>query len=180
VRFWRTVPDEARRDLEVTLLNHAPASEPLPAGFRSLLGDARDLSRFADNAFDAVFSNSVIEHVGGPSDQLQMAHEVRRVGRLYYVQTPNRGFPIEPHFQFPIFQYLPESVQVALLQRFPLGWYDRISDAAEARTIARSIRLLSKRELQALFPDGAVWTEWFMGLPKSFVVTRQLQTEHRR
>ena len=180
VRFWKMLPDEALRGLTVTLLNRVPLSDPLPGGFGSVLGDARDLSQFEDHAFDVVFSNSVIEHVGGPQDQIQMAQEVRRVGRLYYVQTPNRRFPIEPHFQFPLFQYLPESAQVALLRRLSLGWYDRISHSDEAKAVARSIRLLSKREFRALFPDGIVFTEWFMGLPKSFVAIRRLHAEHPR
>src|SRR5262245_13224180 len=42
-----------------------------------------------------VFSNSVIEHVGPPPKQAEFAHEVLRLGRSYWVQTPSKWFPIE-------------------------------------------------------------------------------------
>lgn len=55
------------------------------------------MKQFQDNEFDAVFSNSVIEHVGDYEAQRQMANEIMRVGKRYFVQTPNFYFPIEPH-----------------------------------------------------------------------------------
>lgn len=75
---------------KVTLLNVMPQ-----AGIDAVLGDARDLSRYGDGEFDVVFSNSCIGHVGGFEDQLRMAREIRRVGRRYFVQTPNHGLPID-------------------------------------------------------------------------------------
>ena len=67
------------------------------------------------------FSNSVIEHVP-PQLQSKFAEEVARVATRYFVQTPNRYFPIEPHYQLPLFQFLPKGIRKALNKRFALGW----------------------------------------------------------
>ncbi len=154
--------------LQITLLNTgvAPAARP---NFVALVGDGRAMPQFADHQFDIVFSNSTIEHVGSFADQRRMANEVRRVGRRYYIQTPNRNFPIEPHFVFPFFQFLPIALRVWLIQHFNLGWYRRISDRPAALHEVTSIRLLSRGELVQLFPEATIFNEMFYGLVKSFV-----------
>ena len=166
--FWRMVPPEWKSDLRITLLNLTHPDE-VPEGFESVEGDARDLKGFDDASFDVVFSNSVIEHVGTAEDQRRMAAEVRRVGRRHYVQTPNRRFLIEPHFQFPLFQYLPEALRVGLVRRFALGWYPRLPDPEEAAELVRSIRLMTRSEFAGLFPGSTIVTERLFGLPKSFI-----------
>lgn len=88
--------------VQVTLLNIEHQKTTL-ANFTSIIGVARATIQFIDKQFDFVFSNSTIEHVGNFSDQRNMAKEIMRVGKYYYVQTPNRYFPIEPHFLFPFF-----------------------------------------------------------------------------
>lgn len=138
--------------------------------FVSIAGDARDMRQFADGDFDIVFSNSVIEHVGCFADQRRMAEEVRRIGRRYFVQTPNRYFPIEPHFLVPMFQFLPRPVQVFLATRFALGWYRRFESEEKARRELETIRLLTLDELMALFPRAHVYEERWLGLAKSYVV----------
>jgi SAM-dependent methyltransferase len=52
---------------------------------------------FEDQEFEWVFSNAVIEHVGGPKEQLQFINELLRVGRRVFFTTPNRYFPFETH-----------------------------------------------------------------------------------
>jgi 2-polyprenyl-3-methyl-5-hydroxy-6-metoxy-1,4-benzoquinol methylase len=52
---------------------------------------------FATASFDVVFSNSVIEHVGGIERQRQFAAECMRCGRGFFVQTPNKWFPFDTH-----------------------------------------------------------------------------------
>jgi len=127
------------------------------------------MTQFADKSFDVVFSNSVIEHVGSYENQRRMADEVMRVGRRYFIQTPNRRFPLEPHFLVPWFQYLPGEVRAQLVHRFDVGWYRRIPDLEEARAEVNSIQLLSRRKFAALFPGAAIHVERFAGIPKSFV-----------
>jgi SAM-dependent methyltransferase len=118
-------------------------------------GDARDMP-FADLSFAVVFSNSVIEHVPRGRDRELAASEIRRVGLRYFVQTPNRWFPIEPHYMLPLFQFLPRRLR---------HYYDR-------RFHDDQIDLLSARELQDLFPDAEIHRERFFGLTKSLLAVR--------
>ncbi|MEO8578366.1 MAG: class I SAM-dependent methyltransferase, partial [Gemmatimonadales bacterium] len=155
-------------DATVTLLNveHQPVTS---SKFVSAAGDARAMPQFAAGSFDVVFSNSVIEHVGSYDQQRAMAAEIRRVGKRYWVQTPNKRFPLEPHFLFPFFQYLPSAVRTQLVNRFDVGWYKRIPDLAAARAEVDSIQLLTKRKFAALFPGATIHSEKIGGLTKSFV-----------
>jgi hypothetical protein len=166
--FWHTLGLAGEPGVHVTTLNLDPPPAS-PEGFTLLQGDARDLSRFGDGAFDVVFSNSLIEHVGGFEDQRRAADEIQRVGRAYFVQTPNRHFPLEPHFIFPFFQHLPVSARVYLLTHFEIGWTGRIADPAEARQVVESVQLLDRRAFRALFPRARIWDERVLGLVKSFV-----------
>ena len=134
--------------------------------------DARMLP-FKENAFDIVFSNSVIEHVGTHADQQQFAAEIRRVGRSYWVQTPNRRFPVELHLMLPLVHYLPKRVQRAIVNRFTLWQYiTRPSEAERAsytRHFLNELNLLDRQTLQRLFPDAAIVAERVAGLAKSLI-----------
>ncbi len=166
-RFWKNAGLLEDRGFEITLINVEP--EPTSGAVVSLEGDARDLSRFGDGAFDVAFSNSTIEHVGSDEDQLRTAREIQRVGRAYFVQTPNRMFPIEPHFLFPGFQFLPMSTRVFLLTHLNLGWCGKVADRATARRYAEGVRLLDRAAFRACFPAARIWDERVAGLVKSFV-----------
>jgi Methyltransferase domain len=126
-------------------------------------GDGTDLA-FDDSQFDVAFSNSVIEHVP-PELQQRFAAEIRRVAWGYFVQTPNRFFPIEPHYQFPLFQFLPRAARKALNRRFTLGW--------QAKGEWEEITLLSARDLRRLFPDAEIRRERVLGLTKSVIAVRR-------
>jgi hypothetical protein len=136
-------------------------------------GDARDLSRFRDGEFDVVHCNSVLEHVGGWDDQRRAAAEIRRVGRKYFVQVPNRHFPIEPHFLFPCAQFLPEPGRRFVARHWPWS-ASRMSGMAAEAVVADlvPIRLPDESEMRRLFPDGRLWRERLMGLTKSLVMHR--------
>jgi hypothetical protein len=167
--FWQMMHYLASPEVEITLLNSSPMPVSLPH-FHSVEGDGCAMPQYADGEFDVVFSNSVIEHVGTPAAQQQMSREIRRVGRRYFVQTPNRYFPLEPHFFFPGFQFLPIATRVWLLQHFNLGWFKKIPDYAAARREVESIRLLDRAEFVQLFPGGTLHEERFAGLAVSFVI----------
>jgi 2-polyprenyl-3-methyl-5-hydroxy-6-metoxy-1,4-benzoquinol methylase len=125
------------------------------------------MKQFSEHQFDVVYSNSVIEHVGDLGDMQRMAQEVRRVGKYYFVQTPNRYFPIEPHFVFPFFQFFPRSAQISIVQKFSLGWIGREPEKKSAERAVDSIRLLSQKEMYNLFPDAKIEKEVLLGLTKS-------------
>jgi hypothetical protein len=166
--FWRVI-GFARPNVSVTLLNQAaPRAES--DGILGVVGDARDMREFSDREFDVVFSNSVIEHVGTFADQQAMASEVRRVGKRYFVQTPNKYFPVEPHFLFPGFQFLPTSLRAGMLARRDVGWYKKAESYEAALKEVTAIRLLGAREFRRLFPDGTLSKERFFGLTKSFTI----------
>ncbi len=165
--FWHMAPLRLDTEVRITLLN-LRLSPSADSRIQRLVGDARQIP-VRDAAFDVVFSNSVIEHVGGPEEQHRMAQEVRRVGARYFVQTPNKHFPIEPHFVFPLFQFLPNAFQVWLLCRFNLGWIRRTPDPHEARSTIAGIRMLDLEAMLRLFPDAHIYEERLLGLTKSFV-----------
>ena len=173
--FWENAvfKKQEDREVEITILNIQQMNHPK---FKCVVGDARNMNQFKDKEFDIVFSNSVIEHVGEYNDKRQMSNEVKRVGTRYFLQTPNLYFPIEPHFVFPFFQFLPIELRVWLLTHFNLGWRKKTTDKRKARSSVTSIRLLSKKELIELFPDATLYEEKFWGLTKSFIVYDGWQT----
>jgi len=159
---------------KLTILNFPSALQRAAEGVHSDLvaADARMLP-FEENAFDIVFSNSVIEHVGTDADQQQFAAEIRRVGRSYWIQTPNRRFPVELHLMLPLVHYLPKRMQRGIVNRFTLWQYiTRPSEAERAsytRHFLNELNLLDHRTLQRLFPDAAIVAERVAGLAKSLI-----------
>ena len=101
-------------------------------------GDACALP-FDDDAFDVVFSNAVIEHVGDTERQRLFVTEALRVGRRVFVTTPNRLFPIEVHTRLPLVHWLPD--------RYAHRVYDRTG-----KGFAKENHLLGPRALRDLFP----------------------------
>jgi hypothetical protein len=52
---------------------------------------------FTDKAFDWVFSNAVVEHVGDESAQIHFINELMRVSDRAFFTTPAKFFPVESH-----------------------------------------------------------------------------------
>lgn len=164
----------ARVRPRLTILNFPSALER--AGGVDLVGADGRLLPFRDNAFDIVFSNSVIEHVGTREDQRMFADEVRRVGRCYWIQTPNRRFPIELHLMLPLIHYFPKSVQRAIVTRFTV-WEYLIRPREAERTsyinhFLSELNLLDAAALQSLLPDATIIRERMGGLTKSVIAAR--------
>lgn len=173
--YWRIGKDflDANRGrIRITMVNPEVFPVENAAIFTSICGDATDAALFAGRQFDLVHSNSVIEHVGWAPDMQRFADNTRRLGRRYYMQTPNYWFPYEPHFRFPGFQYLPESLRRLMLRTMRLGFFNPVRDANTARDIIDHHRLVSARQVRAFFPDAAVSFEKFRGLNKSIIAMR--------
>lgn len=151
----------------LTILNVA-APDHKEQHLRWIIADGVQMP-FPDRAFDLVFCNSVIEHLGTLEQQARLAREIRRVGRSYFVQTPDARFPVEPHLMTPFIHWLPRNVQARLLRNATLwGWITRPGEEARAAFL-RETRLVTPEEMRRLFPDAQLLHERFVGLPKAMV-----------
>ena len=159
----------------VTIVNLPYSWEPWEPRFTCVFGDGRHLP-FANQSFDIVFSNSVIEHVGDGESQRQFAVEIARVGRAYWVQTPNRGFPVEPHMMTPFLHYLPGAWQNWIARRFTVWALIERPSADRWKFYIdhylREIRLLDAGEMQRLFPDAEIVRERLGGVTKALIAVK--------
>ena len=105
---------------------------------RYVQGDALELP-FADGEFDVVFSNAVVEHVGGRERQRRFVEEALRVARRAFVTTPNRWFPLEVHTLLPLVHWLPEPLAHRAYDLVRKPW-------------AKENHLLGPGDLRGLFP----------------------------
>lgn len=103
---------------------------------QAVQGDGGHLP-FRDNAFDLVFSNAVIEHVGDRARQARFVRECLRVARRgVFLAAPNRWFPYDAHVALPLIHWLPRVV-----------WRPLISEPA--------LHLISPLALLRLFPRSS-------------------------
>lgn len=167
-RLWDGMDVEAQ--MTIVNLQPLPSHEVLflASNQKFVQGDGTRLA-WEDKTFDIVFSNSVIEHLGTRDNQVAFAQECRRVGNGYWIQTPAREFPVEPHFLTLFLHWFSKPLRKRLLRYFSLwGWLSRPKpDAVEAAV--DEVRLLSLKEFKSLFPDGQILIERWLGLPKSYI-----------
>ena len=121
--------------------------------------------------YDLAFSNSLIEHVGGALRRALLARVVRQAAPRHWVQTPYRYFPVEPHYLFPGFQFLPVAARARLARSWPLI-HTRATDWRGGVGVALEVELLSATEMRYLFPDADLHLERLAGLPKSLIAVR--------
>lgn len=99
---------------------------------------------FKAGDFDIVFSNAVLEHVGGTENQRAFIGELCRVASGFFITTPNRWFPVEPHTGVPLLHYSPRLFR-SLARKTRFRYW-----AEEA-----NLNLLSAGDLNRLFPSEA-------------------------
>jgi hypothetical protein len=117
---------------------------------------------FGRAEFDIVFSNAVLEHVGSRHAQAAFIRELCRVGRSFFLTTPNRWFPIEHHTGLPLLHYLPATVFRGLLRHTRYRYW-----AEEA-----NLNILTAQDLSRLFPSDTaveVRSVRVAGLPSNLV-----------
>jgi len=168
-QFWQFCGLAHHPDImKIVLVNVERLHSDEPS-IECVLGDGRNLS-FGDEEFDLVVSNSVIEHVGSLEDQRRMAEEISRVGRHYFVQTPNFYFPIEPHYAIPLFQFLPRSLKKFLIKNLSIGRIRKTNDEELINATINRIRLLKPNEMRMLFPEGIFCKEKIFNITNSYVI----------
>ena len=172
--YWANVG--LGRIARIELLNHRAAEFDYEAEgggsgdvFVRKLGDARDLSDYADRSVDLVHSNSVIEHVGSWADMRAMADELMRVGRAGWMQTPAWEFPIEPHFRAPFLHWFGDPLHARMLSISMEKRYRKM-DMHKRRKRVESIHLLSQGDVRTLFPGKTLEVERVALVPKSYMV----------
>lgn len=171
------IDSEARQLLErvedkrrITASNIAPQHlEAIRAAYpaiRTVLADARRLP-FRDKEFDLVYSSAVIEHVGGPADQARMAEEVRRVGKRWFITTPNRWYPFEFHTRMPLISWLPPRT----MRRVARLWsYSHVQNRYRSGIDWADVQLLTARRLRQIFPDSLILKPRVTFWPETLVV----------
>ena len=181
-RITRRVP------LAVTVADIAQATrdEAIRLGFTHvLLSPDADLP-FRPGEFDYLLCNSVIEHVTLPKAQCAVtarvpqdvwkrearaaqksfAQRIRTLAPSYFVQTPHKHFPIDPHVLLPFVQYLPHNHVCRLVRWTDQYWIKTCLGCVDWE-------LLTPAVIGELFPDANVLVERFAGLPKSVVAWKR-------
>lgn len=166
-QFWTHAPQRPRA-VTVVNLEEYPSDEFVTA----VRGDACDPPPpIRGGEFDLVVSNSLIEHVGGHFQRARLAAVVRESADRYWVQTPYRYFPLEPHWMFPGLQFLPFEARVRVTQRWRFG--NRYTPSRQtAVDSVNEVDLIGLTQMRCYFPDAQIWTERMAGLVKSVVAIR--------
>ena len=117
------------------------AVKALPTANGIALGVGESLP-FADNSFDFVFSNEVIEHVHNDADYArEMVRVVKGNGRLL-IFCPNRWYPVEQHGIYWKGEY--KFGNKPLVNYLPNRWRNQL---------APHVRTYTKADLLHLFDD---------------------------
>lgn len=170
---WRRAPVRPRH---VTVLNLCEPGETDQSEEKWLLPVTGDACRArealaavgAPQMYDVVFSNSLIEHVGGHAQRVALTREVHALAPRHWVQTPYRYFPLEPHWLFPGLQFLPLAARARLAARWPLA-HSRPESDKEAMSEVQWTELVGVAEMRSYFPFSRIHHERFAGLTKSLV-----------
>ena len=132
---------------------------------QAVVGDACRLP-WPDKAFDLIYCNAVIEHLTTFERQRQMADEIMRTGRNWFVATPNRWFPFELHLRLPLVCWLPAPV----MRRVGTAvGYNHVERRYGRGNDYGCLRLVSAHDLNRLFPDSRILTQRVTVWPETLI-----------
>ena len=92
----------------------------------------------ADGEFDIVFSNAVVEHVGGRERQRQLVSEAIQVAVRVFITTRSE-LPRQGAHALPVVHWLPDALAHPVYRKTGKGF-------------ATEVHLLTRRSFEALFP----------------------------
>jgi len=150
-------------------------------GFKTILLKENQKINFKEKYFDIVFCNSVIEHVTlkkkdvwkeksnrifkeeSFKSQSKFAKEIIRLGKNFYVQTPNKYFFLETHSWIPFIQYLPRFILIPFLKFMNKFWIKKTQP---------DWNLLNSEDMKKLFPCSKISREKFLFFTKSLIAIK--------
>jgi SAM-dependent methyltransferase len=137
---------------------------------------------FDDDYFDILLCSSVLEHVTIPYEevwrerstrrfqqrarerQARFAREIERVTRGYFVQVPNRWFPVETHTWLPFVGYMPRSWQLRVIGLSNRFWIKKTDP---------NFYLPLAADMRRYFPEATLFREKAWGLTKSLIMVKR-------
>lgn len=181
-RYWLIFPFEKFKDcsFEITLVNLANTIKSERENYSTLLnqtnvkffeeiGNGCNMNNKEDNAYDLSHSNSVIEHVGNWSNIKDFSSETKRIGKYYFIQTPNYWFPIEPHYFLPLVHFFPRPIHTRLIMLLKKRNFDTATSNFEDN------RMLSESEFKYVYKNSRHITEWYYFFKKSFIAISDIK-----
>lgn len=181
VPFWRGFGLNPAHGLHVTLIN-THRHDTSAAGFTDNTGliedrdmDANDVTIEHLRSFDLIFSNSFLEHLRSREEQTTLAGKICASGVSYFIQTPNKFSPVDPHFPSPFapfFAAYPKPLQAWMLSHARLGSGAKSPDFAEAMDRLLYYNPVGLADMRLLFPGAQLVMERPAGVPMSIIARR--------
>ena len=159
-------------NISIEGINAAGVADERPGGgeFTYEIYDGLVIPR-PDNYYDLLICNSVIEHVP-PAQRAALSAEMARVAPRLFVQTPAKGFVVDPHFIMPLVHWVPRGLGRRLARVSPWRLLTHAT-AQQTHEYFDGTQLLGRRELCGYFPGASLVVERFLGMPKSYVMRKR-------
>jgi len=164
VQYWSYVKCKPK----IKVLNIFETNEHLPPNVTWTVGDGRKMD-FEDNEFDIVFSNSVIEHLQEGQDQYDLAKEIMRIGKSFFVQTPYKYAVIDSHYMTFLVHWLPRNIQKKILRYTSVWGLVRKPPQTTINHMVNTTNLLDLSEMKRCFPGSRIRKERLLFLTKALI-----------